>query len=93
MYRTDKKIAVLLPCYNEEGVVGLFYEEAIKHIKKCPCDYELIFVNDGSKDKTVDILEEYKNKYGIEWYQGQNCGSAKSFMDLVRKIEGYDFSN
>ena len=56
------KLSIIVPCYNEEGVVGLFYEEAIKHIKKCECDYELIFVNDGSKDKTVEDCLKIKEK-------------------------------
>ncbi|MBE6107664.1 MAG: glycosyltransferase family 2 protein [Erysipelotrichaceae bacterium] len=56
------KLSIIVPCYNEEGVVGLFYEEAIKHIQKCECDYELIFVNDGSKDKTVEDCLKIKEK-------------------------------
>ncbi len=48
------KLSIIVPCYNEQEVVALFYNEAIKYIKKCNCEYELIFVNDGSKDKTVD---------------------------------------
>lgn len=58
------KLSVIVPCYNEEGVVGLFYEEAIKHIRKCECEYELIFVNDGSKDKTVEDCLKLKEKDG-----------------------------
>lgn len=54
------KLSIIVPCYNEEGVVKLFYAEAIKHIKKCPTDYELIFVNDGSKDNTVQECLELK---------------------------------
>ena len=56
------KLSIIVPCYNEEGVVGLFYEEAIKHIKRCNTDYELIFVNDGSKDRTVEDCLKLKNQ-------------------------------
>ena len=56
------KLSIIVPCYNEEGVVGLFYEEAIKHIRKCECEYELIFVNDGSRDKTVEDCLKLKEK-------------------------------
>ena len=56
------KLSIIVPCYNEEGVVGLFYEEAIKHIRKCNCDYELLFVNDGSRDRTVDDCRKIKEK-------------------------------
>ncbi len=56
------KLSIIVPCYNEEGVTHLFYKEAIQHIQKCPCDYELLFVNDGSKDKTLEELKELKEK-------------------------------
>lgn len=56
------KLSIIVPCYNEEGVTHLFYNEAIKHIKKCQCNYELLFVNDGSKDKTLNELVELKEK-------------------------------
>lgn len=47
------KLSVVVPCYNEEEAVGLFYNEAIKFVKECNCTYEIVFVNDGSKDNTV----------------------------------------
>lgn len=56
------KLSIIVPCYNEQGVTHLFYEEAIRHILKCNCDYELLFVNDGSKDNTVNELIELKQK-------------------------------
>ena len=56
------KLSVVVPCYNEEGVAPLFYKEAIIHIKECSKSYEIIFVNDGSKDNTLNELIELKKK-------------------------------
>ena len=56
------ELSVIVPCYNEEGVTPLFYNEAIEHIKKCSKKYEIIFVNDGSKDNTLKELLELKKK-------------------------------
>ncbi|MFI3283971.1 MAG: glycosyltransferase family 2 protein [Erysipelotrichaceae bacterium] len=56
------KLSIIVPCYNEQGVVDLFYDEAIKHIKETKLDYELIFVNDGSKDETVNDCLALKEK-------------------------------
>lgn len=56
------KLSIIVPCYNEEGVTHLFYNEAIQHIRKCDCDYELLFVNDGSKDHTLSELMELKKQ-------------------------------
>lgn len=83
------KVAVLMSTYNGEK----YLRQQIDTILNQKGDFELkLFVrDDGSKDTTVDILEEYKQKYDIEWYQGQNCGSAKSFMDLVENVSGFDY--
>ncbi len=53
------KLNVIIPMYNEEGNVALMYKalsDTLKDIK-----YELIFINDGSKDKTYDMLSDIYN--------------------------------
>ena len=58
-----KKISVIVPCYNEEKAIPYFYDEITKVSKKMNyLDFEYIFVNDGSKDKTLDILKKYAKK-------------------------------
>ena len=50
-----EKISIIVSCYNEEQALPLFYEE-IEKVKKQDfqdVDFEYIFVNDGSKDKTL----------------------------------------
>lgn len=49
-------LSVIVPCFNEEESLPIFYKEVIKIIKKMKIDFELIFINDGSKDKTLEIL-------------------------------------
>lgn len=57
------KISVIVPCYNEEESMPLFYEEickvadSFKHV-----GFEFIFVNDGSRDRTLDIARELSSK-------------------------------
>lgn len=48
-------ISIVTPVYNEEGNVVFFHDEVTKVMKEMGIDYEIIYVNDGSKDKT-DIL-------------------------------------
>jgi len=56
------KLSLVVPCYNEEENVQLFYNEVIKVFKK-KFKYEIIFINDGSSDKTISELKElHKNK-------------------------------
>ena len=58
-----KKISLVVPMYYEEKVVQECYKrltEVLSKIEKY--DYEIIFINDGSKDKTLEILEEIAKK-------------------------------
>lgn len=59
-----EKISLIVPCYNEEQVINMFYEETIKILDmiKNKYDYEFVFVDDGSKDETLNILRELKKK-------------------------------
>ena len=56
------KISIIVPCYNEEQAIPYFYEEISKVAKKMKNDFEFIFVNDGSKDKTIEIVKDYAKK-------------------------------
>ncbi|MBQ2873647.1 MAG: glycosyltransferase family 2 protein [Bacilli bacterium] len=58
-----KKISIIVPSYNEEQAIPFFYEEINKiseQLKKV--NFEFIFVNDGSKDKTIEVIKEYAKK-------------------------------
>lgn len=56
-----RKLSVIVPCYNEEKNIVKFYNKILEDLKDI--DLELIFINDGSKDKTqVEIDKLLKNK-------------------------------
>lgn len=57
-----EKISIIVPCYNEEQTVSLFYNEIVKIAKAIKKDFEFIFVNDGSIDKTIDIIKKLSRK-------------------------------
>lgn len=52
------KFSLIIPCYNEEAVIEKTYEETVKALNDLEEDYEIIFVNDGSKDATIEILKK-----------------------------------
>lgn len=53
------KISLIVPCYNEQEALPVFYEEVTGVLKTMQCEYELLFVNDGSKDNTLDLLQKF----------------------------------
>ena len=52
-----KKLSLVVPCFNEEESVINFYTEVTKVFDGKVEDYEFVFVNDGSRDKTPEILK------------------------------------
>ena len=55
-----KKISVIVPCYNEQEAIPFFYDEIVKisKIMENDAEFEYLFINDGSKDKTINVLRE-----------------------------------
>lgn len=57
------KLTVIIPCYNEEAVLHFFYEEMQKVMQRMKeIEFELLFVNDGSKDRTLEVMKELAKK-------------------------------
>ena len=56
------KVSVVIAAYNEEESIKMCYEQVNQECLTLNKDYEIIFVNDGSKDKTLEILEEIANQ-------------------------------
>ena len=52
------KLSLVVPCYNESGSVHLFLDAVIADFDGCGYDYEVIFVNDGSRDATLHNLRK-----------------------------------
>ncbi len=57
-------ISMVIPCYCEEEVIPLFYDTLVKEvISQMPTvDFEILFIDDGSKDKTLTIIKELNKK-------------------------------
>lgn len=56
------KISVIVPCYNEQESIGLFYEEIYKVAAEMEYAFEFLFINDGSTDETLNCLKELHAK-------------------------------
>lgn len=58
-------LSVIVPCYNEEENVSCFYEELMKNtpfFEKEGLDVEIIYIDDGSKDRTVEEVKKLREK-------------------------------
>ena len=53
-----KKLSLVVPVYYEQEVILQFLKETKEELEKLSIDYEYVFVDDGSKDKTVEIIKE-----------------------------------
>lgn len=84
-----KKISILIPCYNEEASLPLLYNELVK-LMDAHCDYEweVLMVNDGSKDKTLEVIKALRNKDNRICYVdlSRNFGKEKAML------AGFDYT-
>lgn len=53
------KLSLIIPCYNEQSALPIFYKETLSVLEKIGCEYEMLFVDDGSKDDTLQILKGF----------------------------------
>ncbi len=54
-------MSIVVPCYNEEEVIEKYYETTTPILNSLDIDYEIIFVDDGSKDKSAKIMKKLAN--------------------------------
>ena len=55
---SQETISLVVPCYNEEATIEIFYNEVLKYEKQIPAQLEFCFVDDGSADRTIAILRK-----------------------------------
>jgi glycosyltransferase involved in cell wall biosynthesis len=76
------KLAIFIPCLNEEDTLPQVLETIPKKIPGID-DIEVIIIDDGSTDKTVQVAKKYGVKHFVQ--HAQNKGLAYSFRDGIRK--------
>ena len=85
-----KTVEIIVPCYNEEDVLHMFYEETDKIVKQIKgYSFSYIFVDDGSRDKTFFILKELAKEHEEVKY----ISFAKNFGKEAGMYAGLTYSS
>lgn len=85
-----EKLSLVIPCFNEVQSVPIFYEETTKVLAAMDCEYELVFVDDGSKDGTLDILTNLAEKDDKVFYLSfsRNFGKESAIYAGFCNVDG-----
>ena len=84
-----KKVSIIVPAYNEEESLPFEYERLEKLMNEnTNYEFEILFVNDGSKDKTIDLIKEYREKDKRINY----VDFARNFGKEIAMIAGLDYA-
>lgn len=84
-----KKVTIIIPAYNEEASLPFLYERIEKLINIIDnYEFEILFVNDGSKDKTIELIKEYREKDSRISY----VDFARNFGKETAMIAGLDYA-
>jgi glycosyltransferase involved in cell wall biosynthesis len=85
------KLSIIIPCYNEEDVLPIFYKEITAVAKEIEeVDFEFIFIDDGSTDKTLRVILELNQKDDRVKYISfsRNFGKEAAIYAGLKKSEG-----
>lgn len=76
-----EKISIIVPCYNEEESVPLFYAEAVKELNKIKLDFEIIYVDDGSTDHTLEVVKNLSDDKSVKYISfSRNFGKEAAML-------------
>ena len=84
-----KKVTIIIPTYNEQDSLPFLYERIEKLINSIDnYEFEILFVNDGSKDKTLELIKEYRKKDPRISY----VDFSRNFGKEIAMIAGLDYA-
>ncbi|MBE5957566.1 MAG: glycosyltransferase family 2 protein [Lachnospiraceae bacterium] len=86
-----KLCSFVVPCYNEEEAIPFYYEEMQKYITKLEgLEFEFVFIDDGSKDKTLEVIQGLRKKDDRVHYVSfsRNFGKEAGLYAGLQKAKG-----
>lgn len=88
MEKNKKLVTILIPAYNEEEVLPMLYKRLTKLMDGLPqYDFEILFVNDGSQDRTLELIQEMRQRDSRICY----VNLSRNYGKEVAMIAGFDY--
>ncbi|MER0123867.1 glycosyltransferase family 2 protein [Streptococcus sp. ZJ93] len=83
-------ISVIVPCFNEEEAIPLFYQEMEKVRQEMAERFEYLFINDGSKDRTLEVLRDLASQDEAVQYLSfsRNFGKEAALYAGLKEARG-----
>ena len=77
-------LSIIVPSYNEQESLPIFYKEITAVIQNMDTDYELLFINDGSKDRTLEILKSLADQDSFSFFRnfGKEAAVYAGFCNI-----------
>jgi len=85
----SRKISIVVPVFNEEENISALYNELSTQLSALPYEFEFVFVDDGSTDRSLGIIKELAKQYGNVYY----VELSRNFGHQYALKAGLDVSN
>ncbi len=85
-----KKVSIIVPLYNEEESLRPLYQEIRKAVKTVSCDYEILFIDDGSRDKSLTVIKDIaRTDNKVHYYSFRtNYGKSAALQVGFKHVTG-----
>ena len=87
----NKKVSILIPCFNEEEGLPLLYEALCGQSGICESlneyEFEILLINDGSRDRTLDVIKSYAQVDARIKY----VSLSRNFGKECAMLSGFDY--
>lgn len=87
----NPEISIVIPCFNEEEAIPIFYEETLRVLKAMSLSsFEFVFIDDGSSDRTLEVLKEISAKDKLVHFVSfsRNFGKEAALYAGLSKANG-----
>ena len=88
MTKLLKDVAVVIPVFNEEKLIGECINEWLNVLDSVNLNYEILIIDDGSSDATISIVERYRDNQNIQLIIKQNEGLGPTILAGYKRAVG-----